>query len=87
MLIIASALVSGSVLLATNSNLSKNMTLASGALSVLVVVPTSIQTTFKLGARGELHRSAAAGFGRNERELEISSIARTLTSAQPGMSP
>ena len=36
-----------------------------------MVILTAIQTTFKLGERGEAHRSAADGFGRIDRRLEI----------------
>jgi hypothetical protein len=71
LLIVTSAVVSGSVLQSTEGNPSKGLTLAAGSLSILVVVLTSVQTTFKLGERGELHRSAAAGFGRIERKLQI----------------
>jgi hypothetical protein len=66
-----SALVSGSVLQSTDGNPSKSLTLTTGILSTLVVILTAVQTTFKLGERGEAHRSAADGFGRIERKLEI----------------
>jgi hypothetical protein len=71
LLILVSAVVSGSVLQATDGDPSESLTLAAGALSVAVVVLTSIQTTFKLGERGEAHRSAADGFGRIDRRLEL----------------
>ena len=71
LLILVSAVVSGSVLQATEGNPSESLTLAAGALSIAVVVLTSIQTTFKLGERGEAHRSAADGFGRIDRRLEL----------------
>jgi Protein of unknown function (DUF4231) len=71
LLIVTSAVVSGSVLQATNGNPSKNLTLAAGILSIAVTILTSVQTTFKVGERGELHRSAADGFGRIERKLEV----------------
>ena len=70
-LITMSALVSGSVLQATDGNPSKSLTLTTGILSTVVVILTAIQTTFKLGERGEAHRSAADGFGRIDRKLEI----------------
>ncbi len=70
-LIAMSALVSGSVLQSTEGNPSKSLTLTTGILSTLVVILTAIQTTFKLGERGEAHRSAADGFGRIDRRLEI----------------
>ena len=69
LLIAASAVVSGSVLQASETNPSHDLTLTAGALSVFVVVLTAVQTTFKLGERGEQHRSAAAGFGKVAREL------------------
>lgn len=70
-LIITSAVVSSSVLQATHGNPSQTLTLVAGILSTIVVVLTAIQTTFKLGERGEAHRSAADGFGRVERQLEV----------------
>lgn len=70
-LILTSAVVSSSVLQATHGNPSQTLTLAAGILSTVVVVLTAIQTTFKLGERGEAHRSAADGFGRVDRQLEI----------------
>jgi hypothetical protein len=71
LLIVVSAVVSGSVLQATDGNPSETLTLTAGALSIAVVVLTSVQTTFKLGERGEQHRSAAVGFGQLERKLDI----------------
>jgi hypothetical protein len=71
LLILVSAVVSSSILQASNGNPSKTLTLTAGGLSILVVVLTSIQTTFKLGERGEAHQSAADGFGRIERKLRI----------------
>lgn len=71
LLIVLSAGVAGSVLQATEGDPSQALTLTAGALSVAVVALTSIQTTFKLGERGELHRSAAAGFGRIGRRLDV----------------
>jgi SMODS and SLOG-associating 2TM effector domain family 4 len=70
LLIFVSAVVSGSVLQATGEDPSHGLTLAAGILSIAVVVLTSVQTTFKLGERSELHRSAAAGFGRIGRILD-----------------
>jgi hypothetical protein len=70
-LIVVSAIVSGSVLQASGGNPSHALTLAAGVLSILVVVLTSIQTTFKLGERAELHRSAANGFGKVLNELDV----------------
>jgi len=70
-LIAMSALVSGSVLQSADGNPSRSLTLTTGILSTLVVILTAIQTTFKLGERGEAHRSAADGFGRIDRKLEI----------------
>jgi SMODS and SLOG-associating 2TM effector domain family 4 len=70
-LIAMSALVSGSVLQAADGNPSRSLTLTTGILSTLVVILTAIQTTFKLGERGEAHRSAADGFGRIDRKLEL----------------
>jgi len=70
-LILLSAIVSSSVLQATHGNPSPTLTLTAGILSTIVVVLTAIQTTFKLGERGEAHRSAADGFGRVGRQLEI----------------
>ena len=69
-LILASAIVSGSVLQATGDNPSKTLTLTAGILSIIVVVLTAIQTTFKLGERGEQHRTVAAGLGECGRELD-----------------
>jgi len=71
MLILISAVVSGSVLQATEGNPSQALTLSAGALSVAVVVLTSVQTTFKLGERSEQHKSAAVGFGKIARKLEL----------------
>ena len=71
LLISVSAVVSGTVLQATNGNPSEALTITAGALGAVVVVLTSVQTTFKLGERAEQHRSAAAGFGRIQRRLEI----------------
>ena len=71
LLILVSAVVSSSILQASNANPSKTLTLTAGALSIVIVVLTSIQTTFKLGERGEAHQSAADGFGRIERRLRI----------------
>jgi hypothetical protein len=71
LLILISALVSGSVLQASGDNPSQALTLTAGALSVAVVVLTSVQTTFKLGERSEQHRSAAVGFGGIARKLEV----------------
>ena len=62
--IVVSAVVSGSVLQATKGNPSATLTLATGILAIVVTILTSVQTTFKLGERGEQHRSAADGFGR-----------------------
>jgi hypothetical protein len=70
-LIAVSAVVSGSVLQATNGNPSQRLTLVAGILAIIVTVLTSIQTTFKPGERAEHHRAAADGFGRLERRLEI----------------
>jgi hypothetical protein len=70
-LIAMSALVSGSVLQSADGNPSRSLTLTTGILSTLVVILTAIQTTFKLGERGEAHRSAADGFGRIDRKLEL----------------
>lgn len=71
LLILVSAVVSGSVLHASHGNPSSSLKLAAGILAIVVTVLTAVQTTFKLGERGEQHRSAADGFGRVERELEI----------------
>lgn len=71
LLIVLSAVVSGSVLQSTDGNPSQALSLATGSLSIAVVVLTSIQTTFKLGERGEQHRSAAAGFGVISRRLSL----------------
>lgn len=71
LLILFSAVVSSSILQATNANPSRSLTLTAGALSIVIVVLTSIQTTFKLGERGEAHQSAADGFGRIGRRLRI----------------
>lgn len=71
LLIAVSAVVSGSVLQASNGNPSQALTITAGALGTAVVVLTSVQTTFKLGERAEQHRSAAAGFGRIQRRLEL----------------
>ena len=71
LLIVVSAVVSGSVLQSTATNPSHALTLTTGILSILVVVLTAVQTTFKLGERGELHRSAASGFGLTSAKLEI----------------
>jgi conflict system pore-forming effector with SLATT domain len=71
MLILFSAIVSGSVLQATDGNPSQALTLSAGALSVAVVVLTSVQTTFKLGERSEQHKSAAVGFGKIARKLDL----------------
>ena len=76
LVIAVSAVVSGTVLQATNSNPSEALTITAGALGTAVVVLTSVQTTFKLGERAEQHRSAAAGFGRIQRRLEIFSHRR-----------
>lgn len=70
-LILVSAVVSGSVLHASSGNPSESLKLAAGILAIVVTVLTAVQTTFKLGERGEQHRSAADGFGRVERDLEI----------------
>src|SRR5262245_17084400 len=70
-LIAMSALVSGSVLQSADGNPSRSLTLTTGILSTLVVILTAIQTTFKMGERGEAHRSAADGFGRIDRKLEM----------------
>jgi hypothetical protein len=70
-LIFVSAVVSGSVLQASEANPSRVLTLAAGILSIFVVVLTSIQTTFKLGERAELHRTAANGFGKVSNELDV----------------
>ena len=71
LLMALSAVVSGTVLQATNTKPSEALTITAGALGTAVVVLTSVQTTFKLGERAEQHRSAAAGFGRIQRRLEI----------------
>jgi hypothetical protein len=71
LLIIVSAIVSGSILQSTATNPSHALTLTTGILSIVVVVLTAVQTTFKLGERGELHRSAASGFGATSTKLEI----------------
>ncbi len=71
LLIVVSALVSGSVLQSTEGNPSQTLTLVTGSLSILIVILTSIQTTFKLGERGEQHRSAADGFGTVSRKLTV----------------
>jgi hypothetical protein len=71
LLIVVSAVVSGSVLQATQGDPSGTLTLTAGALSIAVVVLTAVQTTFKLGERGEQHRSAAVGFGQLERRLDV----------------
>ena len=71
LLILVSAVVSSSILQASNSDPSKSLTVTAGVLSIVIVVLTSIQTTFKLGERGEAHQSAADGFGRIERRLRI----------------
>jgi hypothetical protein len=70
-LILFSAVVSGSVLQASDTNPSQALTLAAGALSIAVVVLTSVQTTFKLGERGEQHRTTAAAFGKIARKLDV----------------
>ncbi len=70
-LIGVSAAVSSSVLQATEGNPSQTLTLTAGVLSTVVLVLTAIQTTFKLGERGEAHRSAADGFNRIERKLTL----------------
>jgi len=71
LLIIVSAVVSGSVLQAGDGDPSTTLTVVAGSLSVSVVVLTAIQTTFKLGERSEQHRSAGAAFGRIGRTLEV----------------
>jgi hypothetical protein len=71
LLIILSAVVSSSVLQASNEDPGQGLTLAVGLLSMAVVVLTSIQTTFRLGERGEMHRSAAVGFGQVGRKLDV----------------
>jgi hypothetical protein len=71
LLIVVSAIVSGSVLQATGENPSKTLTLTAGIISMIVVVLTSVQTTFKLGERGEQHRSAAVGLGKVSKNLEV----------------
>jgi hypothetical protein len=71
LLIVFSAVVSGSVLQETDGGPSGTLTLTAGALAIAVVVLTSVQTTFKLGERGEQHRSAAVGFGQLERKLDV----------------
>jgi len=71
LLIVFSAVVSGSVLQAKDGDPSGTLTLTAGALAIAVVVLTSVQTTFKLGERGEQHRSAAVGFGQLERKLDV----------------
>jgi hypothetical protein len=71
LLILVSAVVSSSILQASNANPSKTLTLSAGALSIVIVVLTSIQTTFKLGERGQAHQGAADGFGRIDRRLRI----------------
>jgi hypothetical protein len=71
LLILVSAVVSGSVLQATDGDPSGTLTLTAGALSIAVVVLTAVQTTFKLGERGEQHRSAAVGFGQLEGKLNV----------------
>jgi hypothetical protein len=53
LLIFISALVSGSVLQATGDDPSQALMPTTGALSVAVVILTSVQTTFKLGERSE----------------------------------
>jgi hypothetical protein len=70
-LICLSAVVSGSVLRASEENSGDPISLAAGVLAILVVILTSIQTTFKLGERGEQHRTAASGFGKVARKLEV----------------
>jgi hypothetical protein len=70
-LIVVSAVVSGSVLQSTGADPSRNLTLTAGILAIVVTVLTSIQTTFKLGERAELHRSAANGFGKIRNDLEM----------------
>ncbi len=71
LLIIVSAVVSGSVLQAGDGDPSTTLKVVAGTLSVSVVVLTAIQTTFKLGERSEQHRSAGAAFGRISRSLEV----------------
>ena len=71
LLIAVSAVVSGSVLQATDGNPTSTQTLIAGSLATLVVILTAIQTTFKLGERGEQHKSAGAAFGEIERKLDI----------------
>jgi hypothetical protein len=71
LLIIVSAVVSGSVLQAGDGSPSTTLKVVAGSLSVSVVVLTAIQTTFKLGERSEQHRSAGAAFGRIARALEV----------------
>ena len=71
LLIVLSAIVSGSVLQASDGDPSQTLTIASGAMAVAVVILTSVQTTFKLGERAEQHRSAASGMGKVARKLQI----------------
>jgi hypothetical protein len=71
LLILFSAVVSGSVLQAKDGDPSGTLTLTAGALAIAVVVLTAVQTTFKLGERGEQHRSAAVGFGQLEGKLNV----------------
>jgi hypothetical protein len=71
LLIAISALVSGSVLQATEGDPSGSLTLTVGTLSIIVVVLTAVQTTFKPNERGEQHKVAANAFGNIDRKIEI----------------
>jgi SMODS and SLOG-associating 2TM effector domain family 4 len=70
-LIVVSAVVSGSILQASGDNPSRTLTLTAGILAIIVTILTSIQTTFKLNERAELHRSAGNAFGKLKNDLEI----------------
>ena len=77
LLILFSAVVSGSVLQATDGDPSGTLTLTAGALSIAVVVLTAVQTTFKLGQRGdstEAQRSASVNSKGSSTSLSIAPI-------------
>ena len=70
-LIVASAVVSWLVLQGAETDPSRSLTLAAGIFSTIVVALTAVQTTFRLGERAELHRSAANGFGKILDDLDL----------------
>ncbi|MFN8121314.1 MAG: SLATT domain-containing protein [Thermoleophilia bacterium] len=71
LLIGLSAVVSSTILQGAQGNPSRTVKMAAGIMAVAVTILTAVQTTFKLGERGEQHRAAAAAYSRTRAELRL----------------